>query len=60
MLAIQNLRKCRPIPKRKEELHNSEENCVWCEEHCSKRDEADCWMHYFEVKYNEKEGDMNE
>ena len=36
-----------------EELHNSEENCVWCEEHCNKCDEADCWMHYFEVKYKE-------
>lgn len=25
-----------------EELHNSEENCVWCEEHCNKCDAADC------------------
>lgn len=37
-----------------EELHNSEENCVWCEEHCNKCDAADCWMHYFEVKFAEK------
>lgn len=36
-----------------EEFHNSEENCVWCEEHCNKCDEADCWMHYFEIKYKE-------
>ena len=32
---------------------NFEENCVWCEEHCNKCDEADCWMHYFEIKYKE-------
>ncbi len=25
-----------------EELHNSEENCVWCKKHCNKCDEADC------------------
>lgn len=24
-----------------------------CEEHCNKCDEADCCMHYFEIKYKE-------
>ena len=36
-----------------EKLHNSEENCVWCEEHYNKCDEADCWMPYLEIKYKE-------
>ena len=36
-----------------EELHDTEEKCEWCEKYCGKADAADCWMHYFEIKYKE-------
>lgn len=37
-----------------EELHNIEERMKWCEEHCNKCSAADCWLHYFEIKYAER------
>ena len=43
-----------------EELHNTEEKCEWCEKYCGKASAADCWMRYFQLKYNEKEGNTNE
>lgn len=38
-----------------EELHDGEEKIAWCEEHCGKCEVADCWMHYFQLKYQEQE-----
>lgn len=43
-----------------EELHDTEEKCEWCEKYCGKASAADCWMRYFQLKYNEKEGNTNE
>lgn len=37
-----------------EDLHSSEENCEWCEEHCGKATAADCWMRYFQLKFTER------
>lgn len=34
-------------------------NPKWCEKFCGKATAADCWMRYFQLKYNEKE-DTNE
>ena len=43
-----------------DELHDTEEKCEWCEKYCGKASAADCWMRYFQLKYNEKEGNTNE
>lgn len=38
-----------------EELHDTEEKDEWCNKFCGKVAPADCWMRYFQLKYNEKE-----
>ena len=43
-----------------EELHDTEEKDEWCNKFCGKVAPADCWMRYFQLKYNEKEGNTNE
>ena len=44
------------FPLCEEELHDTEEKCEWCEKHCGKATAADCWMHYFQIKHKEGEG----
>lgn len=43
-----------------EELHDTEEKDEWCNKFCGKATATDCWMRYFQLKYNEKEGNTNE
>lgn len=43
-----------------DEVHRTEEQMKWCEEHCNKCSPAECWLHYFEIKYAEKDGKCNE
>lgn len=43
-----------------EELHDTEEKDEWCNKFCGKATAADCWMRYFQLKYNEKEENTNE
>lgn len=40
-----------------EELHSTEKQVKWCEGYCNKCSAADCWLHYFEIKYAERNTD---
>lgn len=37
-----------------EELHNTEERMKWCEEHCNKCSATNNLLHYFQIKYTER------
>lgn len=38
-----------------DELHDTGEHQEWCDKHCGKCSPADCWMHYFQIRYTENE-----
>lgn len=37
-----------------EELHSTDAGLDWCEKNCNKTSAAECWEHYFRLKFAER------
>ena len=47
------------ISTSQEFMHNTDTGLEWCEKNCNKMTAAECWEHYFRLKFAERRTESN-